>query len=131
MSDIKITGHGNVVGSNNMVITKINEKFQNNDRKELGELFALLKSEIKQLSLSDKSKNQSIRAIEDAEEEASEESTNVETIQKSLNRMKDVLEDSGEVYDNAKSWGKRLSELSQLLVKYFPQLINWANTLSN
>jgi hypothetical protein len=46
-----------------------------------------------------------------------------------LNRVKDALEDAGEVYDNAKSWGKRLSDLAQTLIKYFPTIAGWVRSL--
>jgi hypothetical protein len=46
-----------------------------------------------------------------------------------MKRMKDTMEDAGEVYDSAKSWGKRLLELAQTLVKYFPTITGWIHNL--
>lgn len=129
MSKITIKGDGNVVGNKNIVVSEISKGTQDEKNRQLNEAFALLKEEIQQLAIPEKAKDRSIRAIEDAEVEATDKSTDTETIKNSLNRMKEVLEDSGKVYDNTKSWGKRLFDLSQTIARYFPNLMDWANNL--
>lgn len=127
MGKIIITGDGNVVGNYNTVT--VHKGLQSDDLRQLGEAFALLRGEIEQLSVPEKVRNQTIRAVEDAEEEASDKSADVDTIKNSLNRAKEILEDAGEVYDKTKSWGKRLSDLAQTMIKYYPTVAGWASSL--
>ena len=129
MSNITITGDGNVVGNNNQVVTTIHKGLASTDLRELGEAFALLKGEIIQLqNIPEKIKNRAVRAVEDAEDEAADKSGDKNTIVESLKRAKEVLEESGETYDKAKTWGKRLFDLGKTIVQYFPiikNLITW------
>jgi flagellin-like hook-associated protein FlgL len=130
MAKITIKGDGNIVGDKNVVISSIQKNLQNDKLLELDKAFEVLRQEIINLStISEKARNQTIRAIEDAEEEASDETANVGTIKNSLERVKDTLEDAGEVYDSAKSWGKRLSDLAKTLIKYFPTIVGWVRSL--
>jgi len=127
---MEITGDGNVIGNNNIVVTKINKGLMGSDLRELGEAFALFRGEVMQLqSVPEKVKNQAVRAVEDAEEEAADKSPNSETIEKSLTRAKEVLEVAGETYDKAKGWGKRLYDLGNVLVKIIPAAAVWISKL--
>ena len=129
MSNITITGDGNVVGNNNQVITTIHKGLAGSDLRELGAAFALLKGEIIQLqNIPDKVKNRAVRAVQDAEEEAADKNGEENVIVESLQRAKEVLEESGETYDTVKSWGKRLFDLGKIIVQYYPaikNLIDW------
>ncbi len=130
MEKITIKGDGIVIGNKNVVISSIQKNRQNDKLIELEKAFESLRQEIINLStISEKARNQTIRAIDDAKDEASDEPANISTIKNSLERVKNTLEDAGEVYDSAKSWGKRLTELARTLVKYFPTIAGLINSL--
>ena len=121
-SSISINGDGNVVGNNNRVVTSIHKGLTGQkDLRELGEAFALLRGEILNMeSVPEKVKNQAVRAIEDAEDEVADKKPVPETIESGLRRAKGLLETSGEVYDSAVGWGKRLYDLGNILGRVVP-----------
>lgn len=130
MEKITIKNSAIAIGNNNYVVTTINKNLQNDKTLELNKAFESLRQEIINLStISEKARNQTIRAIDDAKDEALDKNAKVATIKNSFERVKDTLEEAGEVYDSAKSWGKRLLELGQALVKYFPTIAGWIHSL--
>ena len=130
MEHITITGDGNIVGNKNVVISSIQKNVTNDKLLEYDNAFEPLRQEIKNLNtISEKVRNRAIRVIDDSKDESFDEKANAETIKSSLDMVKIVLEDAGEVYDSAKSWGKRLLELGQALAKYFPTIAGWINSL--
>ena len=97
---------------------------------EVEKAFESLRQEIKNLNtISEKDRNQTIRAIDDAKDETFDKNAKVAKIINSEKRIKDTIEDAGEVYDSTKSWGERLLELGQALVKYFPTIAGWIHNL--
>jgi hypothetical protein len=127
--NITITGDGNVVGSNNKVVTKINEGLSGQDVRQLGEAFALFRAEVLQIDAAEKVRNRATRAIEDAEEEAADKSPDPKTIEDGLKRAKDILESADQVYDKSVNWGKRLSTLAQVLMKTIPTGWTWLSSI--
>lgn len=129
MSNVTINGDGNVIGNHNQIVTTINKGLTSSDMYEIGVAFALLKGEIIQLQNSpERIRNRAIRAVQDAEDEAAHRDGDKNTIVDSLKRAKAVLEESGETYDKAKSWGKRLFDLGNTIASYYPAikaLITW------
>jgi hypothetical protein len=121
MSNVTITGDGNVVGNNNQVVTTIHRGLDREGLRELGEASALLRGEILQLdSVPEKTKNQAARALEDAEEEAADENPDEAVVVNSLQRARDVLEAAGETYDSSKAWGQRFLELGKAVAVVLP-----------
>ena len=121
MSNFTITGDGNVVGNNNQVVTTIHRGLDRDGLRELGEAFAMLRGEITQLdTVPEKTKNQAVRAIEDAEEEAADADPDETVVVDSLRRAKDVLEAVGETYDTSKAWGQRFLEMGKALAVVIP-----------
>lgn len=129
--NIRITGDGNVVGSHNTVNTNIHKGLSGNELKDLGNAFVALKKEILSLDISDKLKNRAARAVEDAEDEASEKKPDDKSIIESLERAKDILESAGKTYDSAASWGKRLSELGKIILPFIPLVGTWILSLKS
>jgi hypothetical protein len=126
VSNITITGDGNVVGNNNQVVTTINRGLDRDGLRELGEAFALLRGEILQLDgVPEKTRNQAVRALEDAEEEAADENPDDEVIVASLERAKDVLGAAGETYDTSKAWVQRFVEAGKALAVVIPVAANY------
>jgi hypothetical protein len=131
VTNVSITGDGNVVGDNNRVVTTINRGLDREGLRELGETFALLRGEILSLdSLPDKTRNQVDRALADAEDELADDDPDPETVEGSLRRAAETMQAAGETFDAAKGWGKRFLELERALSvvlpaagRWFPQLI--------
>lgn len=118
VSQFTITGNGNIVGDNNMVITKINSELENKLSTKVAEAFALLKAEVvKSESLNEKNKRKAIRALENAEDESIEDEINHKTLESELKNFKRILEESGEIYDKTEKWGSRFSKLGKLLTQ--------------
>jgi hypothetical protein len=127
--NIIITGDGNVVGDNNRVVTKINQGLSGQDVRHLGEAFALFRAEVLQIDVPEKVLSRAVRAIEDAEEEAADKSPDPKTIEDSLKRAKDILENADQVYDKSVNWGKRLSTLAGVLTKTIPAGWTWLSSV--
>lgn len=118
---IKVTGKGIVIGNDNKVITSINKGLAKGELRELGNTFALLLGEILQNhAISQKVKNHATRAVQDAEDEAADKDPDPKMIVDTLGRTKEAIEASGQVYDRAKGWGKRLAEVANILTKVIP-----------
>ena len=121
VSNFTITGDGNVVGNNNQVVTTIHRGLDTEGLRELGEAFATLRGEILQLNtVPEKTRNQAVRAIEDAEEEAADANPDETVVTDSLRRAKDVLEAAGETFDTSTAWGQRFIELGKALAVAIP-----------
>ncbi len=81
----------------------------------------MLRGEITQLdTVPEKTKNQAVRAIQDAEEEAADSNPDETVVVDSLRRAKDVLDAAGETYDTSKAWGQRFIELGKALAVAIP-----------
>ena len=121
VSNFTITGDGNVIGNNNQVVTTIHRGLDTEGLRELGEAFATLRGEIVQLNtVPEKTRNQAVRAIEDAEEEAADANPDETVVTDSLRRAKDVLEAAGETFDTSTAWGQRFIELGKALAVAIP-----------
>ena len=70
--------------------------------------------------ISQKDKDYSIRAIQDVEEEAADKNPKPDRIADGLRRTKEILEESGEIYDSATGWAKRLSDVANVLKEVIP-----------
>lgn len=130
MATIQITGDGNVIGSNNQVVTHIHKGLMGNELRAVGEAFAFLKADIFQSTqIPEKIRKRVVRVIEDAEEEMADPKRDQSTIEDDLKRAKGMLEDAGETYDAAAGWGKRLAELARVLLRVLPGVWPWLRTL--
>lgn len=120
-SNLTVSGEGNVVGNNNNVVTTNHKGLAEGELKKLGESLAMLRGELLQSDkISQNDKEQSIRAIQDIEAEAAEKNRKPNRIVDGLRRTNEILKESGEVYDNATGWGKRLSEVANILKGVIP-----------
>lgn len=130
MTNITITGDGNVIGDNNVVITRISRQLEAATSREIAEAFALLKGEVLQLTaVNEKTKRRAVRAVEDAEDEAADAHAKAPTIEEGLKRAKTILEDAGATFDEGRSWGARLARVGQALVKFLPGAWDWLSTI--
>jgi hypothetical protein len=126
VSNVTITGDGNVVGNDNRVVTTIHKGLAEGQLKEIGEAFALLRGEIDLLEeLPEKDRKRSIRAIEDAEDEVAGGDPDPSTVEASLQRVRDTLEAAGETYDASVGWAQRLHGVAMALGKILPGAIAW------
>jgi|SRR5947209_1895718 len=127
---IHITGDGNVIGDNNRVVTTINKTLAENKSVELANAFALLRGEVLQLDgITDKVRRTAVRAIEDAEDEVLENKPNAQKVQNALERVKDTLEESGQVFDAAQGWGYRLMAIGSVIMRVLPTAWDWLSRL--
>lgn len=125
-----ITGDANVIGDHNQVITTINKGLMTQDLQNLGKAFAELKVDIiENNELLERQRNQAVRALDDAEEEAASPAPDREVIEQSLQRVKDIMERAGQVFDAALGWGVRLATLARLLQEHFPGDWPWLQQL--
>jgi hypothetical protein len=124
---ITITGDGNVVGNDNVVITTINKGIIGKSR-DLADAFGLFKAEVLKLQIDEKLKKQAVRAIEDAEDEVADKKTDADSVENSLKRVKDVLEKSGAVFDQVEGWGVRLIGVAQKIIEIIPANWYWLST---
>lgn len=130
MTTITITGDGNVVGNNNVVITRINRDIEHSHGREVAEAFAMLKGELMQMNTpDDKARRQALRAVEDAEDETADAKGDPATISDALQRAKQVLERSGAVFDASTGWGQRFVAVAHALATKFPGAFSWASSL--
>lgn len=128
--NITITGDGNVIGDTNRVVAVVNKELEAIHSRELAEAFALLKGTVLELEgVTEKTKRRTVRAIEDAEDEMSDRTTEPPAIEDALKRVKTILEESGQVFDKAEGWGARLTKLARTIVKIIPFEWNWFSTI--
>jgi hypothetical protein len=126
VSNVTITGDGNVVGNDNRVITTIHKGLDQGELKAVGEAFALLRGEIESLDgVPEKSRNKSLRAIEDAEEEMASGEPDPGSVEASLNRVRDTLEAAGETFDAGVGWAQRLRSVAVAVAQFIPGAIAW------
>jgi hypothetical protein len=126
VSNVTITGDGNVVGNDNRVITTIHKGLDNDELKTVGEAFALLRGEVASLDeVPDKHRNRGLRAIEDAEEEIASGDPDPEAVKSSLERFRDTMVAAGQTYDATIGWAQRLKGVALALVKIIPAAVGW------
>ena len=126
VTNVSITGDGNVVGDNNRVVTTINRGLDREGLRELGEAFALLRGEILNLDhLPDKTRKQVDRALADAEDELADDEPDAANVEASLRRAAETLNAAGETFDAAKGWGQRFLELEHALTAVVPAAARW------
>lgn len=126
VSNVSITGDGNVVGDNNRVVTTIHKGLAERRRQDVAEAFALLRGEIASLEdVPEKARNRSIRAIEDAEDELAGDDADPATVEASLRRVHDTLTAAGETYDATSAWAQRLRDVAMTLERFIPGAIGW------
>lgn len=126
MQNFNITGDGNVIGTGNRVITRINNALTNDpDRKAAAEALALLRAEIESLDIADKYKRRSERAIEDVEDELVESDPEPEPVQSALQRVNESMMEAGETYDAAAGWVQRLTNAVHAISRLIPEAEMW------
>jgi len=119
IGDNVIVGKGYQVAINKKLL---DPKFDT-ESGNLGKELAHLRGEISTLkNLSETTRNQSITAVEEVENQVASDHPDSTRIENSLKRVKNILETAGETYEAGKPWVDRLKSVGRVLKEYLPLL---------
>ncbi len=125
MSEINVTGDGNVIGDGNTVSMRIAKCVEAELSPEVAEAFRQLTDEIRRMEgLAEEARSKALKAVREAET-----GRNGHEIEEGLKRARDVMEDAGKLFDSTSSWGARLFRLARLVMQHIPGEWKWLSGL--